>query len=54
MGIVAETIRTKLEAAFQPSALHVLDESHLHAGTGLAYWQTDFAIGVGITLLPAT
>jgi putative isomerase len=21
-------------------------ESHLHAGTGLAYWQTDFAIGV--------
>lgn len=21
-------------------------ESHIHAGTGLAYWQTDFAIGV--------
>ena len=21
-------------------------ESHVHAGTGLAYWQTDFAIGV--------
>lgn len=32
MGIVAETIRTKLEAAFQPAALHILDESHLHAG----------------------
>lgn len=32
MGTVAETIRTKLEAAFQPSALHILDESHLHAG----------------------
>jgi BolA protein len=32
MGIVAETIRSKLETAFQPSALHVLDESHLHAG----------------------
>ena len=32
MGIVAETIQSKLEAAFQPSALHILDESHLHAG----------------------
>jgi len=32
MGIVAETIQAKLEAAFSPSALHILDESHLHAG----------------------
>jgi len=32
MGIVAETIRVKLEAAFQPSVLHILDESQLHAG----------------------
>src|SRR5258708_13172170 len=32
MGIVAETMRAKLEAAFAPSALHILDESHLHAG----------------------
>jgi len=32
MSTVAETIRAKLEAAFQPSALHILDESHLHAG----------------------
>ncbi len=32
MGIVAETIQAKLEAAFKPSVLHILDESHLHAG----------------------
>ncbi len=32
MGIIAETIRTKLEAAFTPAELIVLDESHLHAG----------------------
>ena len=29
---VAETIRSKLEAAFEPSALEIVDESHLHAG----------------------
>jgi BolA protein len=32
MGVIAETIQAKLEAAFAPSALHILDESHLHAG----------------------
>jgi BolA protein len=32
MGVVAETIQAKLEAAFAPAALHILDESHLHAG----------------------
>jgi BolA protein len=32
MGIVAETIQAKLEAAFAPTVLHILDESHLHAG----------------------
>jgi len=29
---VADTIRTKLTNAFSPSALEVIDESHLHAG----------------------
>jgi len=29
---VADTIRTKLTDAFSPSALAVIDESHLHAG----------------------
>ena len=29
---VADAIKTKLEAAFQPEALEVKDESHLHAG----------------------
>lgn len=29
---VAETIRTKLTDAFAPTALEVIDESHLHAG----------------------
>ena len=32
MGIVADGIRKKLEAAFAPVALDLLDESHLHAG----------------------
>ncbi len=32
MGIVAETIRAKLESAFTPDELIILDESHLHAG----------------------
>jgi stress-induced morphogen len=29
---VAKDIETKLTAAFQPSKLNVIDESHLHAG----------------------
>ncbi len=29
---VAETIRTKLNAAFDPVELDITDESHLHAG----------------------
>lgn len=29
---VAETIEVKLQAAFAPSSLTVIDESHLHAG----------------------
>ncbi|MEQ8586324.1 MAG: BolA family protein [Thalassobaculaceae bacterium] len=29
---VAETLRSKLETAFEPEILDVLDESHLHAG----------------------
>ena len=29
---VAETIRTKLAEAFAPSALDVVDESHMHRG----------------------
>ena len=29
---VAETLRTKLEAAFSPTALEIVDESHKHAG----------------------
>ena len=32
MGVVAETIQAKLEVAFKPSVLHILDESHLHSG----------------------
>jgi len=29
---VAETIRAKLDAAFHPRQLDIVDESHLHAG----------------------
>ncbi|MEM8797598.1 MAG: BolA family protein [Pseudomonadota bacterium] len=29
---VSETIENKLRAAFNPSALEIIDESHLHAG----------------------
>ena len=29
---VADTIRTKLTAAFEPATLDILDESHLHKG----------------------
>lgn len=29
---VAETIKKKLQAAFSPSAIVIIDESHLHAG----------------------
>ncbi len=32
MGQVANRIRQKLEQAFTPLALDILDESHLHAG----------------------
>ncbi len=32
MGVVADTIKQKLEAAFAPTALDIQDESHLHAG----------------------
>lgn len=32
MGEVRDRIEAKLTAAFQPEALEVLDESHLHAG----------------------
>jgi BolA protein len=29
---IAETLRIKLEAAFNPTGLEIVDESHLHAG----------------------
>lgn len=29
---IAETMRTKLQNAFAPTALEIIDESHLHAG----------------------
>ena len=32
MGVVADTIKQKLEAAFTPTVLDIQDESHLHAG----------------------
>jgi BolA family transcriptional regulator, general stress-responsive regulator len=32
LGPVGKTIETKLRAAFEPSALSVIDESHQHAG----------------------
>ncbi len=32
MGAVAETMRRKLEQAFAPTELEIMDESHLHAG----------------------
>ncbi len=32
MAEVADTIREKLTTAFAPTALTILDESHLHAG----------------------
>lgn len=34
MGIIAESIKRKLEARFSPSQLEVQDQSHLHAGHG--------------------
>lgn len=32
MGAIFETIRDKLEAAFQPTRLEIEDDSHRHAG----------------------
>jgi BolA family transcriptional regulator, general stress-responsive regulator len=32
MGVVADTIKQKLEASFAPTILDIQDESHLHAG----------------------
>ncbi|HTJ65729.1 MAG TPA: BolA family protein [Alphaproteobacteria bacterium] len=32
MGVVADTIKRKLETAFAPTLLDIQDESHLHAG----------------------
>jgi BolA family transcriptional regulator, general stress-responsive regulator len=32
LGPVGKTIETKLKAAFEPTALSVIDESHQHAG----------------------
>lgn len=34
MGILAESIKRKLELRFTPSQLEVQDQSHLHAGHG--------------------
>jgi BolA protein len=34
MGVVADTIRTKLEAAFSPQRLEVVDASERHRGHG--------------------
>ena len=34
MGVVADTIRTKLEAAFSPQRLEVIDASERHRGHG--------------------
>jgi len=34
MGILADSIKRKLEARFTPSQLEVQDQSHLHAGHG--------------------
>lgn len=34
MGIIADSIKQKLEKAFNPSQLEVQDQSHLHAGHG--------------------
>jgi len=32
MGLIAATIKEKLEKAFNPTQLQVIDESHKHAG----------------------
>jgi len=32
MGLIAATIKEKLEKAFNPTRLEVIDESHKHAG----------------------
>ena len=34
MGILADSIKEKLEARFTPSQLEVQDQSHLHSGHG--------------------
>lgn len=34
MGIIADSIKQKLEKAFNPSQLEVQDQSYLHAGHG--------------------
>lgn len=37
MGLIAASIKEKLEKAFNPTQLQVIDESHKHAGhTGMA------------------
>lgn len=51
MGVIAETIRGKLESAFAPAELIIQDESHLHAGhhghTGRD--ETHFAVAMKAT-----
>ncbi len=32
MGLIAESIKQKLEKAFKPSFLKIIDESHKHSG----------------------
>ncbi len=34
MGLIAQSIKEKLEKAFSPTVLEVIDESHKHAGHG--------------------
>lgn len=46
---VAKTIKKKLDQAFRPTALEVIDESHLHAGHAGARPQGETHFRVKIT-----
>lgn len=46
MGNIATAIKEKLEKAFSPSHLEIIDESHLHAGhAGAQHHAAEFGSG---------
>lgn len=45
-GVTAEAIRASLERALEPTALHVDDDSHLHAGHAGAREGRHFSVRI--------